>query len=146
VGGFGDDLLTGGEGADTLFGNQDADTLFGNFADDFMHGGQGNDYLHGGQGNDTLNCWVGNDDLIGGLGDDRFVFAPLFGDDKLFGFTAGGVEDAIVFTGGTFANYAEVQAAMTQVGSDTVITRGGDTITLVGVQSSTLTQDDFIFG
>jgi hypothetical protein len=57
-----------------------------------------------------------------------------------------GGSDQIEFDDGVFANFAAVQAAMTQVGADTVITlAAGHTITLQNVTASILHASDFLF-
>jgi len=71
-----------------------------------------------------------------------------FGEDTISDFTAGsGVTDVLHLTLGTaFDTYAEVIAAATQVGADTVINiHAADTITLTNVLKTALVADDFWF-
>lgn len=148
TGGEGDDLVNGGYGADTLYGNQGDDALNGNQDNDFIHGGQGDDVLFGGQGADTLNGGVGADVIAGNAGDDVFVFGPNFGRDTIsaVGLVAGDF-DRIQFTPGTFTDYADVAARMTQAGSNVVITlNAGDQVTVLNTTTGALTADHFIFG
>jgi hypothetical protein len=70
------------------------------------------------------------------------VFGPSFGKDTVTDFVHG---DHIEFDG-VFANFAAVQAAMHQVGADTVISLGTDhAITLQHVNASSLHASDFLF-
>jgi len=108
------------DGAHALTGSGQADTIIGN------------------GGNDTIN---------GGLGDDIFVFNAGFGQDTIQNF--GDVDannDQLQFSNSVFATVAEVQAAMTQVGADVVITYdAANQITLQNVTLSLLDADDFRF-
>ena len=63
---------------------------------DALTGGAGNDRLFGGAGPDSLDGGTGADFLNGGAGDDRFIYAPGYGADTIFGFAAGaGSEDKV---------------------------------------------------
>ena len=114
---------------------------------DALTGGAGNDRLFGGAGPDSLDGGTGTDFLNGGAGDDRFIYAPGYGADTIFGFATGaGSEDKVNLA--AFANvstFADILARATQAGSDTVINfGGGDTLTLRNVARSSLAADDFI--
>lgn len=64
----------------------------------------------------------GNDSLTGGAGNDVFIFGPSFGKDTITDFAAGGSSvDAIEFDDDVFADFASVLAAVSRVGSDTLI-------------------------
>ncbi len=82
---------------------------------------------------------------------DSLVFDNLFGEQTIYNFIAAGNFDTITFTSNDFANYAAVQAAMTQTaptsgGDDTIIRLdAADSITLFGVKESTLTSGNFKF-
>ena len=93
--------------------------------------------LNGGTGNDTITGGAGNDILTGGIGTDTFNFSAAFGIDTITDFTVGAAatHDTLHLTLGTaFDSYAEVMAAATQVGVDTVFTiDANDTITLHNV-------------
>lgn len=105
--------------------------------------------------NDVLYSFRGNDTLNGGAGTDRFVFdrdidgalAPSIGNDTVTGFVAG--VDLIDLSGlesASFDTFAEVYAASSQVGANTVINFGSlGTITLQDVTRTALAEDDFIF-
>ena len=111
-------------------------------------GGQGADYLQGGQGNDTLYGNKGNDTLIGGLGEDGFVFGPDSGDDTIQDYEGAGdtLGDQILISSTVMDSDEEVLAAVRDVGGNAVIELGdGNDITLEGVDSGSLTGEDFVF-
>jgi Ca2+-binding RTX toxin-like protein len=140
-GGGGDDTMTGGNGNDMLFGSFGIDTLMGGNGDDSLDGGAGNDILDGGKGEDIVNGGTGDDDLTGGSGPDLFVFNAGFGDDVITDFQN---NDHIQFDDELFESPEAVLDASEQVGEDTVITAGMNTVTLLGVQASSLQADDFL--
>jgi serralysin len=140
-GGGGNDSLTGGNGNDMLFGSVGNDTLVGGNGDDSMEGGSGNDVIDGGNGEDTVNGGTGDDVLAGGSGSDLFDFNAGFGDDVITDFKN---NDRIQFDDELFQNPEAVLMASQQVGEDTVITAGTHTVTLLGVQVSSLQADDFL--
>jgi hypothetical protein len=115
-------------------GGNGKDTIVGTAGDDTIDGGNGKDSITGGAGNDTLT---------GGNGADTFIFGPGFGNDIITDFGNG--PDQIQFDHTVFANFAAVQAATHQVGADTVITHGSDSITLQHVTASSLHAGDFLF-
>lgn len=139
-GGGGDDWVVGGQGADALFGEDGRDLVLGNlgndtldagWGDDQVRGGQGDDLITGGGGADFVSGDRGADTLAGGAGADLFhVFAEA-GTDRVvdFSYWEGDRVDAL----------GDWSAA--QVGADTVIQVGDATMTLVGVQLSTLPSD-----
>lgn len=115
-------------------GNELANRLTGNSV--------GN-YLLGGAGDDVLNGKGGNDVLFGESGADIFVFDRGTGGDVIGDFVAG--TDRIDLSAFGFANFAAVQAAMGQNGSDSFINLGGgDLVVLNGVALSSLQAGDFI--
>ena len=136
----GDDTLGGGSGNDTMNGDAGSDNLTGGNGKDTMDGGAGIDVLDGGNGNDTMNGGVGNDVLTGGNGPDLFVFNAGFGDDVITDFSN---NDRVQFDDELFPSPEAVLMASQQVGEDTVITAGTNTVTLVGVQLSSLQAADF---
>jgi Ca2+-binding RTX toxin-like protein len=144
---------TKGAGIDTLygfeniFGGRGNDTLIGDDGDNILNGGAGNDTLTGGDGADTLIGGDGNDLLTGGDGNDTFVFNEAgFGKDTITDFVAGeGTDDVIEFSASIFADYAAVQAAMTQSGAHVVIASGANSVTIQNVTIAQLHQDDFTF-
>jgi Ca2+-binding RTX toxin-like protein len=163
LGGNNPDILNGDAGNDTLSGGDNTDTLNGGDGDDIMHGDASADTLNGGIGNDTLFGDGGNDTLIGGAGNDIlhtsgggndiFVFDAVgFGDDTVqagFDATGGvGAQDlldisALGITAATFA----ASVAITDLGNDTLVEIGADSILLLGVNgvnTNAITQADFI--
>jgi Ca2+-binding RTX toxin-like protein len=137
----GDDLLFGKKGADILDGGAGDDTLTGGNGNDVLDGGAGNDLLEGGNGNDTMSGGAGDDGLTGGKGPDLFVFNTGFSADIINDFKN---NDRIQFEDGLFQNPESVLMASDQVGDDVVITFDpNNTITLLGVQLSSLHADDF---
>ena len=144
------DKLTGDGSGNMLDGGAGHDRLWASGGNDTLDGGTGNDLLKGQAGNDIMNGGRGNDTLDGAAGDDKFQFD--FGDDadRFLNFTAGAsTDDKIELTGfgAAFDTFAEVIAAATQSGADTVIDfGGGDVITLENVSLASLHADDFLFG
>ncbi|SFQ30831.1 calcium-binding protein, partial [Pseudomonas borbori] len=117
--------------------------------DAFMGTGNGlANTITGGTGNDVLTGGAGNDTLVGGLGNDTFMFAAGFGNDRILDFDANptGGQDLlnIAALGVTAANFA-ANVAIADVGADTLVTIGADSIRLVGIaDATTITQTDFI--
>ncbi|MCB2113840.1 MAG: hypothetical protein KDD85_09885 [Parvularculaceae bacterium] len=134
------DKLVGDHKFNVLQGNGGNDTLDGLDGWDFINGGNGDDLIIGGAGNDTLKGWFGND---------TFKFAPGFGADRIEDFVAGAAGGDVIQLhqlGASFDTFAEVMAAASQVGADTVIDfGGGNSITLVGVNINNLNAGDFLF-
>jgi Ca2+-binding RTX toxin-like protein len=136
-----DNVIAGAGGTDVLAGGGGNDTLIGNGGVDSLDGGAGADTLIGGAGNDVMN---------GGTGNDSFVFAAGFGNDTISGFDANptGGQDLLDISalGITAANFA-ASVLITDLGNDTLVAIGGDTILLLGVNgvgANTITQQDFI--
>ena len=108
-----------------------------------MTGGAGNDTLAGGNGNDVITGGAGDDVMSGGNGNDLFAFAAGFGIDIIADFQG---NDRIQLDDALFANFAAVIDASQQDGANTVITLDADnTITLQGVQFTSLQANDFLF-
>ncbi|GDX03920.1 peroxidase family protein [Buttiauxella sp. A111] len=143
----GNDQVSGGGGNDFLDGGDGIDNLQGGNGNDVMIGGAGADVMAGGTGNDILNGQAGNDNMDGGTGEDIFAFSASFGQDRITGFDsapAGGQDyldlSLLGITAGNFAANVGISGS----GGNTVVTVGADTITLVGVNSTTVTIGDFI--
>jgi serralysin len=137
----GNDTLEGGAGDDTMDGGPGNDNLTGGDGNDVLFGSVGIDTLIGGKGDDTLDGGAGDDRLIGGKGPDLFVFHAGFGMDTI---TDLGNGDRIQFDSAVFADAQAVLDASQQVGANTVITAGTNTVTLLGVQASSLHEHDFL--
>ncbi|UTW07475.1 peroxidase family protein [Pseudomonas benzenivorans] len=120
----------------------------GNALANSIYGGSGNDVLNGGAGNDALIGGLGNDTLIGGSGNDTFVFGPGFGNDQILDFDPNPVDGQdllnIAALGVNAANFA-ANVTIADVGADTLVSVGGGSIRLVGINdATTITQADFI--
>jgi Ca2+-binding RTX toxin-like protein len=146
-GGAGDDWVVGGKDNDLLFGDAGDDIVYGNLGNDTCVGGAGNDLVRGGQGNDILYGGAGNDWLSGDRGDDTITGGA--GADTFHTFSGAGIDRVLDFSA---AEGDRVQLdpgthySVSQVGADTVIHMGGgDQMTLVGVQMSSL-PPGWIFG
>ena len=126
-------------------GTSSGETITGSAFDDNIDGLAGNDTLNGSTGADHLVGGAGNDSLTGGTGDDTFIFKPNFGLDAVQDFKDTANEnDIIEFSTSVFADFAAVQAAMSQVGADVLITfDASNTVTLKSVTLSNLGADDF---
>jgi hypothetical protein len=88
----------------------------------------------------------GSDTLTGAGGNDEFVFAQPIGNDTIHNFNA--VTDKIDLIGfANIASFGDIQANITEDSNgDAVITLGpGETITLQGVNTASLTAADFVF-
>ena len=117
--------------ASSVKGGGGADTLKAQATGDWLFGLDGNDHLIGGKGNDVFVGGAGNDLMESGGGVDTFLFSGSFGQDRVVGYQA---NDKLIFLGvqGVVAN-DDFRAHATTVGHDTVLTFGGDSVTLVGV-------------
>ena len=147
--------LAGG-GSDTVWTSLASYTL-GADVENLFFGGSGNfagtgnalgNTLVGGAGNDVLTGGGGNDVMSGGVaGNDTFVFAAAgFGNDTILNFGANPAgQDLLNITalGINSATFA-ANVSITANGADTVVGIGADTIHLVGVNSATVDQTDFI--
>jgi Ca2+-binding RTX toxin-like protein len=114
-----------------------------------LRGSAFRDSLIGDNGNNVINGAGGNDNLWGAGGNDTFVYerkfgAVDFGKDTIFDFDAN--HDHLQFDHSVFANFADVQAHMTQIGNNTVITYdANDSVTLLNVHMAALHASDFVF-
>ncbi len=137
-----DNLTFIGSGGFTGTGNGLANVITGGIAADTINAAGGNDIIRGGAGNDILT---------GGNGTDTFVFGAGFGNDRITDFDAnpgGGGQDLLDLRelGITAATFA-AQVSITDLGNDTQITIGADTILLTGVtgvNANVITQLDFL--
>lgn len=149
----GNNTLTGGSGRDRMFGLDGNDQLRAGGGNDLVHGGNGadtlfgeagNDALYGGVGNDTLNGGIGHDTLSGGVGSDRFVFTDTaFGRDVISDFDIHeNGDDMLGFSSAVFSSVQAILNAAVQVGDDTIIRAGSNSVTLTGVDRADLFASD----
>ena len=102
--------------------------------DDNLVGTSGNNMLIGLEGNDTIDGQGGDDIIFGDAGDDIFVVAADRGMDVVVDFTIG--EDLVGLSGGL--NFNDLTF------SDNTINSNGETlVVLSGIDTATLTSDDF---
>ncbi|MNZ79674.1 Poly(beta-D-mannuronate) C5 epimerase 7 [compost metagenome] len=98
----------------------------------------------------TMQGGTGNDSLTGGLGNDVFRFAAGFGQDRILDFDAnpaGGQDRMDIASLGITAATFAANVVITDVGADTRVAIGANSITLVGVaDATTVTQADFTLG
>jgi serralysin len=149
--GSGDDTVFLANG-DRAFGSADNDTFFGDEANNFRaSGGAGNDFFFlgngsngralGGDGNDTFEVGLGGGHLLsGGAGADQFwiVNAELpKAANTVLDFQVG--SDVIGIKGAVSLGITSSNLSLTQVGADTAIMFGGQTLaTLSGIQAIAL--------
>jgi Ca2+-binding RTX toxin-like protein len=120
----------GNAGANRIIGNSGANRIEGRGGDDSLDGRGGSDRIIGGTGNDMLT---------GGTGDDTFIYSSGDGHDVITDFNLSG-NDTLEISG--YRSYSELR----QVGADTlVVFSSGDNVLLKGVNSASLSAQDFIF-
>lgn len=139
--------INGTSGDDTIRGNGGNDTIDGGSGNDFVQGGEGDDSITGGAGDDTIIGGKGNDTMTAGNSSptDTFVIRDGDGSDVITDFDPG-EPDIIAFHMAEMNTFADVQARMSQVGGDTVITYdNGDTLTLKNVNMGDLSSTNFTF-
>ena len=138
--------VRGGRADDALYGSATSNVLEGGAGHDVLTGGEGGDVFYGGDGNDLLRLTTGSAFMSGGAGADWFEISRGATYANIWDFDAGaGVRDLIRIDRGMFSTYAEVRAAAVQKSGYVEIWKLGLTITLNGVQLSSLHQDDFAF-
>ncbi len=152
-GGKGNDTLRGGAGNDELHGGNGKDTLYGEDGDDILFGHRGNT-LYGGAGDDILTYVKNNVDLHGGAGSDTFLLArkswrDYGGHATIHDFEDG--KDILAFQSVPASKVGEAlrtdlgDLTIRQSGENTVITWDSGSVTLVGIQASRITAEDFDF-
>ncbi|MDB5798726.1 MAG: heme peroxidase [Paucimonas sp.] len=147
LGSFIENLRYTGLGNFTGMGNTTSNTIWGNNGSDFLWGGASADRLFGNGGNDTLEGGTGNDTMDGGTGNDHFLFGAGFGNDIIAAFDANpvGGQDRLDIAGlGITAASFGGAVAITQVGVDTRVQIGSNSITLLGMDDAEITMNDFL--
>lgn len=120
------------------------DNIWASSGNDTVYGYAGNDRILGGDGDDYLVGGVGNDTLVGHSGLDTFVFNDGVneGADVIDLFVDG--SDKIRFTSGV-ADFSSL-AISDGANGCLIETASGSSITLLGISSSLIGAEDFIFG
>jgi Ca2+-binding RTX toxin-like protein len=145
IAGSGNDSADGGDGNDGILGDAGNDTATGGTGNDVLLGGDDDDLLSGGDGNDTLDGGAGQDVLAGGRGADLFILSAGFEHSTAIDFHR--IEDAVLFIGSGFANFADVMSHARQVGTNVEITTlAGDVLQLNRFSLAMLHPSDFLFG
>ena len=127
--------------------------LYGWGGADILTGGLGDDYIAGGTGDDVLTGGAGNDTMIGETGTDRYVYtAATWGSDTIHSFDFNGEKLDFTAVGAidSFADFTAYEWDPLGLGYNSTTlfyTNGGTTsaITLIGVQTVSLSDADFLF-
>ncbi|MEI7875984.1 MAG: hypothetical protein WCK95_27950 [Alphaproteobacteria bacterium] len=143
---LGDDNLNGA-------GNTVNTFLYGWGGNDVLRGGAGDDYIAGGAGDDILTGGAGNDTMIGETGVDRYVYtAAVWGSDTIHSFDFNGekLDFTAVASIHSFSDFTAYEWDPANLGYNLTTlfyTDGGTTsaITLIGVQTASLSDSDFLF-
>ena len=140
-------MQTGGTGGDAAGDSYvSIERIFGTGQNDSITGSNGNDVLLGNGGADYLAGGLGNDSLNGGAGVDSFGYNTASdAGDVINGFTT---NETIYILGGdsNFDTFAELMAAASDAGANTVINfGGGNTLTIVGRNIAALSASNFDF-
>ena len=133
-------IIAGNIGNNSLAGGGGNDTLYGGGGNDTLDGGNGNDILDSGWGSDFLNGGAGNDTLTGGSGDDTFAFLNAGDTDTITDFEAG-IDTIRIGVGAS--NFSQV--TVTDVGADTHLTFGSNTVILQNFDHTLVSESDFSF-
>lgn len=135
-------------------GTDSDNTLLGTNLEDYMYGNDGNDVLIGGAGDDIIYGGQGDDTMWGGEGADIFRLKMAYIDNP---FEQDIIADFDPNSGDVLWlqswNSSNLDYTLQQKGDDTVITitspsdfyTAVNEITLVGVQATDLTTDDYTF-
>ena len=138
------EAMTATAGNNLLTGTDDANWLDGLDGNDTISGAGGADKLLGGIGDDIIDGGAGIDLLTGGAGNDQFLFKQGTELDTVQDFEVG--FDKLDVSDFGFLTFAELAPSISQDGSDTRIDLDADdSLLLLAVQASTLTENDFLF-
>ncbi|HRH82134.1 MAG TPA: calcium-binding protein [Thiobacillaceae bacterium] len=108
---------------------------------DTVIGTAGGETLRGESGNDVLDGFGGDDLLFGGYGKDIFVAGADWGRDTVADFQNG--YDKLDFHASGATGIADLMFA--QVGTNTEISLGDDTLVLLGINVAAVDSTDFLF-
>ncbi|MBP7336332.1 MAG: hypothetical protein KBA48_11010 [Niveispirillum sp.] len=118
-----------------VYGTVLGEVIAGTSDGDGILGREGNDTINAGSGDDYIDAGLGDDFIDGGAGNDVFRWVTGDGNDTISGFEAGDILSI-----NSVVNASDV--AFNIVGSNTVITVGTATLTLLGY-TALLTDDNF---
>lgn len=111
----------------------------------FVLGTNADKKLFGTAGIDTIYSAFGNQTLAGGAGQDTFVIRARHGSDTITDFEAGPGGDVLRLQDYGFRTFADVLAAATQQGADTVIQlKAGEALTLKNVLVTSLATSNIL--
>lgn len=169
VGGLGDDTYivwdhsnmvveNAGEGIDTIstYGvhgyslessaNVENLTLLGGESSSARGNGVAN-IITGNSANNTIEGGGAGDVLTGGAGRDTFVVHQGDGSDVIMDFETGQRGDTVALADFGFGNFADVKAALHQVGSDTILDLGdGSILSFRNTQATAFSANNFSLG
>jgi len=93
-------------------------------------------------GSDVLKSTSGNDVFVGAGSLDTYVFTSGFGHDVILD---NGIGDTFKFSNSEFASYSDLMSHASQIGENTVITKGNDSLTMVNTPLTSLVANQFHF-
>lgn len=135
------DVLTGTAIANEMYGNGGDDWIWGEGGADTVSGGAGEDVIAGGSGADRMIGGTGNDHIWGGTGPDTFVVDDNWGDDWIWDFEV--ASDVIDMTAVNSLDNL-IDLVFTDTDDGVVISFGGDSILLIGVEQASLSDSNFL--
>ncbi|WP_137700451.1 calcium-binding protein [Marimonas lutisalis] len=150
IGGGGRDRLEGHDGNDVIQGGDGIDVIRAGRGNDRVEGGDLDDIILAGRGQDLINGGTGADQISGGFGADTFYYLDGDEADVVSDFeTDAGVDmlmlDAQLWGGGAKTAAQVLTDHANVVGTDLVFDfGGGDTMTLLGVDNTTLMEDNIL--
>ncbi len=143
--GFEGMIFRGHSGNDTVLGNDFNNHYDLGTGDDIFAGVQGvntdgdaAEVIEDGSGNDTIIGGVGDDLIITGSGNDQFVFSAYYdeGNDTIQGFDTDQDHLLLSYSNGT--PLPDLAAALSQTGDGALVSFGGNTVLLEGIDIADL--------
>ena len=137
--GDGDDALNA-----NLYGDNVSITASGDAGDDNLSSSAGEMAtisLDGGEGDDTIDGGAGDDHITAGAGVDRIVVSD--GTDQLTDFTQ--ADDVLDVSHAGYADFATVQANLSDAASGAILSHAGGSIQLTGIGIAMLDATDFVY-
>jgi Ca2+-binding RTX toxin-like protein len=140
----GNDIFVMQSGPGRAYGGDGQDYFYMGAGADLMDGGAGVDVLQGGGGTDTYDGGAGTDYLFLNAGSDTVMVNLQSGVDVVNDFSI--AQDFLRLQGTNFTSFTQVQAAMTDYGSFSVLTIDANTaVWLVGITPGQLTASNVLF-